>query len=245
MYGVMAAVGCVFAIIYLKVTERHFPALEADGELALIYGVIGAFVGAKLLFLLTCLPECISEIEYLFSDTELFLQKYLYGGFVFYGGLYGSLFAAWLYCLFSKTAYDPILKLLLPLLPLIHAFGRLGCFCMGCCYGKTTAAFFGVIFHSSEIAPNGIPLIPVQLIEAAVEFGLFTILAVISRHQCSGKRMLSIYLLSYGAVRFLLEFLRGDSYRGFVGPLSFSQIISCVSILCGIILLKFEHKKRE
>lgn len=50
MYGIMAGVGVLLAVLYLKHAEKRYPKLEADAELAFIYGIVGAFVGAKALF---------------------------------------------------------------------------------------------------------------------------------------------------------------------------------------------------
>ena len=244
MYGLFAVIGCIFAIFYLKVTERRYRELEADAELALIYGIIGVFIGAKLLSIITQLPDIIADFDYLFTETQLFMQKYLYSGFVFYGGFYGCIFAVWLYCRICKVDFYSIVKILLPMLPIIHGFGRIGCFCMGCCYGTSTSSPLGIAFHVSEIAPNGIPLVPIQLIEAAGVFLLFIVLAVMAHKHFSGKHMLCTYLLSYGVLRFILEFFRGDSYRGFIGPLSTSQIISIITIAYGLILL-YSIKKEK
>jgi phosphatidylglycerol:prolipoprotein diacylglycerol transferase len=45
------------------------------------------------------------------------------------------------------------------------------------------------------------------------------------------------YLLLYSAGRFVIEFLRGDSARGFIGALSTSQFIGLFLIAAGIIVL--------
>lgn len=210
--------------------------MEADAELAYVYGVIGTFVGAKLLSLVSVLPEFIREIRYLFSDTDLFLQKYLYGGFVFYGGLYGALFAVWLYCRICRVSFSDIAGMLLPVFTLIHGFGRVGCFCMGCCYGIPCKQF-GIAFEVSEIAPNNIPLFPVQLVEAGIVFILFAILTYRVLYRRDGIKSLGIYLCTYAAARFLLEFLRGDDYRGFIGSLSLSQVISVGTLILGLLIL--------
>ena len=93
MYGLMAGLGVLLAILYLKRAVKRYPALEADAELAFVYGIVGAFVGAKLLFLCTVLPELRAELPYLWTQTAAFLKKYLSAGFVFFGGLYGALAA--------------------------------------------------------------------------------------------------------------------------------------------------------
>lgn len=236
LYGVMILLGTVFSLLYLKLTQKHRDFPEADSELALIYCVIGAFLGAKILWLATVWSEFVSELPYLFSMPQAFVQKYLSGGFVFYGGLYGAFFAAWLYCVVCKLSYFELSRSLMPIVPLFHAFGRLGCFCMGCCYGCVSEQF-GIAFAHSEIAPNGVPLLPVQLIEAFAEFLLFFVLMVLARKKGSGKRMLCVWLISYGILRFILEFFRADDYRGFLGILSLSQVISLISICWAVIML--------
>ena len=57
-----------------------------------------------------------------------------------------------------------------PGLALGHAIGRIGCFAAGCCYGKETHHWWGVVFHnplanSITGTPLNIPLEPTQLFE--------------------------------------------------------------------------------
>lgn len=241
MYGVMILLGTAISLLYFKLCEkkRDFP--EADAELALIYGIIGVILGAKLLWLATVWPEFQEELPYLFTMPQAFLKKYLSGGFVFYGGLFGALFAAWLYCQVNKLPFFALVRLLMPVVPLFHGCGRLGCFFMGCCYGCVSETL-GIRFTHSEIAPNGVPLLPVQLIEAAAEFLLFFLLAWLARKKESGKTMFCIWLLSYGVLRFVLEFFRGDDYRGFLGTLSVSQVLSLSAVGLGAIVLLYGKK---
>ncbi|MGX8699664.1 MAG: prolipoprotein diacylglyceryl transferase family protein, partial [bacterium] len=88
-YSIAAGAGILLAVLYLR--RRKAPSIcEADKELAFLYALAGALVGAKLFWLLSCWEEFCAELPFLFSHTELFLQKYLYSGLMFYGGLYGS-----------------------------------------------------------------------------------------------------------------------------------------------------------
>ncbi len=246
MYGLLAAVGTIFAVLYFKYREKGAGRLAAHLELAFLYGLVGTFIGAKLLFILTQLPQIIADFAYLHTDTQAFLQKYLYSGFVFYGGLFGGLAGVYLYARHQRLSYDALLQLLLPTVPLIHSFGRMGCFCMGCCYGKAAQpATLGLVFHASQIAPNDIPLIPVQLYEAILVFILFIVLARMAKQGKKGKSMLAVYLVAYGTIRFILEFLRGDTYRGFIGWLSISQLLSLLAICLGSWLLWKKHYKTK
>ena len=242
MYGVMILLGAAVSLLYFRHLEKRSDFPEADAELALVYSVVGVFVGAKLLWLATVWPEFVEELPCLFSVPKEFLRKYLSGGFVFYGGLFGAFFAAWLYCRINKLSFFALARLLMPVVPLFHGFGRLGCFFMGCCYGCVSDTF-GIRFTHSEIAPNGVALFPVQLIEAAAEFLLFFMLAGFAEKKGSGKAMFCTWLLSYGALRFVLEFFRGDKYRGFLGILSVSQILSLAAIVLGIVTLVYSLKQ--
>lgn len=110
-----------------------------------------------------------------------------------------------------------------PAIPLFHVFGRVGCFLGGCCYGLPSA--WGFVYRYSPVAEaNGVSRFPVQLVEAAWNLVLFLLLARLQRR--GRDRLLPLYLALYAPARFLLEFLRGDAYRGIFLGLSTSQWIS-------------------
>ncbi len=237
----MVVIGVLVCLLYLKLTEKHRDFPEADAELAVVYCVIGIFVGAKALYILTNLGQFIDDLPYLSSDPLLFIQTYIGGGFVFYGGFYGGLAAAVIYCKATHLDVWELARSLVPLVPLFHVFGRIGCFLTGCCYGIENETF-GIAFTSSEVAPNGVPLIPVQLYEAAGEAILFVVTALLARRPHSGPQMFSCWMIGYGALRFCLEFLRGDAARGFIGALSTSQIIALISIAWGVFVLVRKYR---
>lgn len=236
MYSICAVTGVAAAVLFLKLKTKKEKELEADIELAFIYSLLGAVIGAKLLYLLTVFGDFLHDLPFVYSDTDTFLNKYLYGGFVFYGGMIGSYLALWLYCRTCHLPFFTFVEHLLPTFPLIHGFGRLGCFCMGCCYGRTTSSRFSITFHISKFAPNDVPLVPVQIIEASAELFLFLLSAKFTG-KLGGRLSLGLYTMIYGIVRFNLEFCRGDEYRGFLGPLSLSQVLSVAAIIFGLLLI--------
>lgn len=241
MYGVTVVVGVLLALLYLKLTEKKFSDMVRDRDFLVIFGFLGAFAGAKLLYLLINIKELFAEFEYLFSKTSAFVEKYFLSGFVFYGGLYGSFAAAYLYARHEGISVSRAFQYLLPMFPLVHGFGRIGCFLMGCCYGRASESAIAIAFENSPVAPNGTPLIPVQLIEAGAEFLLFALLVILQK-KTSGDKMCLLYLGVYSAIRFTLEFFRGDEYRGSVGVLSVSQFIALVTI-AGVIVLSIKMRK--
>ena len=148
--------------------------------------------------------------------------------------------------------------IVMPEVALAQAFGRIGCFLAGCCYGRPTDSVFGVVFPEDSLAPAGIKLIPTQLISAVGDFAIAIILIILadvvfkkakesSLKAKTGFGMVSgdigcIYMFLYGIGRFLVEFLRND-VRGTVGNLSTSQFISLFIVAGSIILYVINHKK--
>lgn len=234
-YSVTAILGVVVVLMYFY-TQKWDPAVNF--EVLTIWGLIGTLVGAKLLYLLLSLPEFIHELPYLFTDPHSFLNKYVYSGLVFFGGLYGCILTVLIYCRMKKMPLYSV-SAVIPAFPLFHAFGRIGCFFTGCCYGVPWQ--YGITFVHSSIAPNGIPLMPVQLMEAFAELVFFLVLFLLRRRFF---KALGLYLILYGITRFLLEFLRGDVIRGFIGPLSVSQWISLFSTALGFVLI-FIFRERK
>jgi phosphatidylglycerol:prolipoprotein diacylglycerol transferase len=132
---------------------------------------------------------------------------------------------------------------------LAHAFGRIGCFFAGCCYGIPTDSYLGVIFphgHAHEAFPNQL-IYPTQLFESAFLFLLFFLLTNIKAFK---KQETVVYLIGYGVWRIFIEFFRGDNrgsifafiyteYNAFPSP---SQYLSLVMIIIGIFLLTRQKK---
>ncbi len=114
---------------------------------------------------------------------------------------------------------------------LAHGFGRIGCFFAGCCHGKETDAWYGIVM-------NGVKRVPTQLFEAIFLFVLFAITTVL--YFKDKRYMFPVYLISYGLWRFIIEYFRDDVARGnFMGIQGFtsSQFTSILFELTGVIIL--------
>jgi len=160
-------------------------------------------------------------------------------GFTFYGGLISGLIVLFIYFLVLKIKFKIGFNILVPTLLISHAFGRAGCFMAGCCYGKPTNSFFGVTFPQDSFPydeyHSSISIHPTQLYEA---FGLLVLFLICIKFISFNSR-LTFYLISYGSLRFFIEFFRAD-YRGTIfyqNVLSPSQVISLFLLLSGVILL--------
>ena len=222
-YWLMSIIGITAVIIYFAINRKHWDLKTDDLIHILLMGIIGAILGAKLLYLITMLPVLVPNFKRIINDLFL-LKTLITQGAVFYGGLLGALLSIKLYCRKYSVDFVSVSMIIAAGAPLFHFFGRLGCFCAGCCYG--IEASWGVAFTVSIGAPNGVTLIPVQLFEAAANLLIFIFIVFFQRYSKHPDRSLSIYLVSYAACRFTLEFFRGDLVRGIYYGLSTSQWIS-------------------
>ena len=168
-------------------------------------------------------------------------------GFVVYGGIIVGVLAAILYCRQKKLVFLDYFDLLVPSIAVAQGFGRIGCFLAGCCYGRETDSFLGVVFPEHSMAPSGVKLLPTQLFSSAGDFLIMVILLLYSRKKRERGRTGALYMILYGIGRFLIEFLRADD-RGTVGSLSTSQFISIGIVAVGLILFfssKLFHREEK
>jgi len=231
----MAILGALVAALYVWRTNKGGRAghIKNDDLLHIfLMMVAGVFIGAKVLYLIVNIPLFVRSWAIFMAQPALLLN-YLVGGMVFYGGLIGGLLAVLWYCRKYQVPFKTVAGLMTPMIPLFHTFGRVGCFLGGCCWG--VEAHWGVTYHYSPAAPNEVPLMPIQLFEAAGNLVLFVVLAYLSRRLVRKWLVLPLYLVCYAAMRFVLEFFRGDTARG-VWLLSTSQWIA-LGMLVGVALL--------
>lgn len=240
-YAVMGLIGFAAAVLFLLIMCRRARFSFDDAIYIFVIAMIGVMIGAKILYLITAIPEIIRNRALITSDPLHYIRAYLSGGMVFYGGLLGGLLAAAWAARYFHIDLPNHFDIFVPAIPLFAGFGRMGCLMEGCCYGKETDSVFHVVFQQSLFAPNNVPLIPTQLYEAIFDFVLFVVLVYLGRDQERASHLLNVYLFSYASFRFLIEFFRGDLIRG-VWFLSTSQWIS-VSILAFLAVRWYMERK--
>lgn len=237
-YWVCALLG--FAVCGLAALIRHraFRDLKQVDitNLAALIG-IGIVLGGRLLSIITMLPGVFANLGEFLKEPKLLLE-YLSNGLVFYGGLFGALLVLYLYTRKYKLDQRAFFDYFIPLFPLFHAFGRIGCFLTGCCHGVVSEAF-GIAYTCSISAPNGVPFFPIQLVCSFLNVLLFVFLLLFERRHHREGRALFCYLTVYAVGRFIIEFFRGDEVRGFLLGLSTSQWISLLLLIAlAVVTLK-------
>lgn len=247
-YMTTAIIG-FFAILFVaSLTSRkrndidrvHIPYISLTAMAGLIIGahILFGIVNIKVLF--HAIGDGFSKIH---SFTELIMFfVYLFGGMVFYGGLFGAIFGVYFYLKYVGLPAEGYYDAMAFSVPLFHGFARIGCFLSGCCYGIECQT--GFVFHNAiEPSANGVSRFPVQLLESGLDFILFAVILILYVKRRLSGRLIYVYLLSYSVIRFFDEFLRGDKARGFVGFLSTSQFISVLLFLTVIAILVFKAVK--
>lgn len=243
VYPLLGLLGCACAGLYVFFVKWRGRLGRLPGKDLIHIGAlggVGAMLGAKLLYLLTIIPVLVKNWDLLMQDTNLLLQLLL-NGMVFYGGLFGGILTAFLYCHKYAIPFETLAAIATPAIPLFHTFGRIGCFFAGCCWGIEIP--WGIPFQHSLGAPNGIPLLPIQLVEAGGNLLLFFALAALSHLLRRKWLVLPIYIASYACMRFVLEFFRGDLIRG-VFLLSTSQWIALASLLAVVMYFLLRSRRK-
>lgn len=233
-YGLMIALGVAAALF---VGEKRAPKLGLDGDQLFniaIWGVAGGVIGSKVLYWIVELPSILENPAILLDIGH---------GFVVYGGILGGILGGFLYCRWKKLNFLKYFDLVMPSVALAQGFGRLGCLLAGCCYGRRTDGWFHIVFTESQIAPNGVALIPTQIISSLANFAHFAVLVWAARRVKADGQVAGLYLIFYSVGRSLIELLRDDP-RGAVGGLSTSQFISLFILIVGVCMVVFFGRRK-
>jgi phosphatidylglycerol:prolipoprotein diacylglycerol transferase len=233
-YGVMTALGLIAALLLASFRAKKRGLSDDICYGILFTGVIFGYMGSKLMFVLVEFDEFIKNPRMIISS----------GGFVVVGGLTAGVIACYIYCRIKKVDFIEYFDLVAPSIALAQCLGRIGCFFAGCCYGRETTSACGITFLHSDFAPNGVKLIPTQLIMSGANLIHMAVLLLIARFAKKKGLVSGLYIIFYSIGRFLIEYLRNDD-RGTVGALSTSQFYSIITLVAGVIYLAFNMLRKE
>lgn len=201
-YVLMIVIGVctsIFWLVYYFKRRGYSRNLIIDLIACTFFTIALGIVGATLFQNLYDLIKDPENYEFTFSMT-------------FYGGLIvGTIVFILLFKFYVQKHNDVPFKDVAIVAPICitsaHAFGRIGCFLAGCCYGKHTDSCIGVDF------PGIGTRIPTQLIESIFLF-ILTVVLFFLIFKIKFEYTLHTYLAAYSIFRFIIEFFRGDDGRG-------------------------------
>ncbi|WP_022947165.1 prolipoprotein diacylglyceryl transferase [Methylohalobius crimeensis] len=235
-YGLMYVIGFLGAwFLARRRAQRHDWRNEAIDDL-IFYGALGVVLGGRIGYML------FYNFPVLLHDPWSFFRVWE-GGMSFHGGLLGVLAAMGWFAHKHRRSFFEVTDFLAPLVPIGLFFGRLGNFINGELWGKVTDLPWGMVFPTGGPLPRH----PSQLYEAILEgLVLFTVLWIYSAKPRPQMAVSGLFLLLYGAFRFLVEFIREpDAHIGYLafGWLTMGQLLSTPMILAGLLLLAFAYRR--
>ena len=240
-YGLMYLVAFVQFILLGRYRIRTRPGLLSVEQLddLLFYGMLGVIVGGRLGQVLFYEPG-----YYLAHPLEILAVWK--GGMSFHGGFLGVLAAMGLWSRKHRIAWFDITDFIAPLVPLGLAAGRIGNFINGELWGRvanTSLPWVMIFPQAGDMQPRH----PSQLYHVGLEgLALFTILWLFSSRPRPRSAVSGVFLIGYGAFRFITEFFRepdhgifGQSYT-----ISMGQWLSLPMILIGIAMVVLAYRKK-
>ena len=232
-YGICMAVGIVACFAFLLFTMKIKKFNEASSDSILLIGIFGTGFGLLSAMIFQGVYNVIKGGK--FDLESMTFIGGLIGGVVSFLGVWNLYMYVirprtkikWLSAPMNATLTDA-----LPFIPIgitiAHAFGRLGCFFGGCCYGK--AADWGLLCGKGVYYE----VIPTQLFEMAFLILLSAVMALLY-FKFKFNYNFALYPIAYGIWRFIIEYFRGDERGQFVGTnISPSQFWSIFMVLLGI-----------
>ncbi|MGC4022047.1 MAG: prolipoprotein diacylglyceryl transferase [Cyclobacteriaceae bacterium] len=227
-YGFFIAIGALLGSTFMwwQGKARYGMTFDQANQLFILLITAGV-VGGKLFIIF-------ENPSFYFSNPSSLFTK---SGFVFYGSLLSAIPVMLWFFKKNKLPVLGMLDVMAMVTCIVHGFGRLGCFNAGCCYGKPTNSFAGVVFTNPSCqAPLNVSIHPTQLYEALFIFSVLIFLFLFDKRKKFEGQTFLIYLMLYAAGRSVLEVYRGDLDRGFVikDIISTSQFISLLVILAAL-----------
>jgi phosphatidylglycerol---prolipoprotein diacylglyceryl transferase len=223
-YVVPATLGLVLLVAY-PVSLHLDPALKPRYYLLQGITLLGALVGAKIVVL-------VGDRGWPAVPVQGLADVVGAGRSVVGGLLFGFL---------TAEAVKPLLRYRLPpndrfaaILPFSLALGRVGCYLSGCCRGTSWDGGLSVTYA------DGIPRHPAQLYEAGFQVAAGVLLMMLEKRGILKGRLFALYLVAYGAYRFLSEFIR-ETPHVFLGYSAY-QGFCVLMIAAGAVTLVLRRK---
>lgn len=235
-YGVMYLLGFAggWWLARLRARKPGSTWKASDVDDLIFYEMLGVILGGRIGYVLFYgLTFWKRDLWYPFKIWE--------GGMSFHGGLLGVVGAMAIYAWRHGRNAADVFDFTAPLPAVGLFFGRIGNFINGELWGKVTTVPWGFRFNGEVRHPS-------QLYEAGLEgILLFTVLWLFSSRLRPRLAISGLFLIIYGASRFVLEFWRvPDEHIGYLwdGWLTMGQVLSFPMVITGLIFILYAYRSR-
>lgn len=239
-YGIFVMTGVVIAWL---VTRNRFAARGGDvavAERIVIRVVLFGFLGARLAYVSTHLSRFEGEWWKVIAIWE--------GGLAIYGGLTVGAITMIYYCRKWGASLPDFLDSVAPAVPFAQAMGRFGNYFNQELFGTPTDLPWGLeidpAFRPPEFAEFE-TFHPTFLYESILNVILgFSIIWIGNRYPSLRGRLVGIYFLGYGFIRFVMELIRTDTSFRFLG-LSRNAWVSIAAMILGALVIWWKRVRVE
>ncbi len=228
-YGLILGLAILVAYFHARSNSWRFGLSKDEVDRFALRLIIVSFISARIYFVLSSLS--------FFSENPGDIYKVWNGGLSIFGAIIGGLLFCFLYARKKIYSVWQLLDLIALALPLGQVIGRFGNFINYEAFGRPTDLPWRM-FIPENFRPAGFSNFeyfhPTFLYEAMAMALLFIFLNLLKGKLRSGNLALT-YVLSYAAVRFLIEPLRLDST--FISGFRLDQAMALAVFLVGICVL--------
>lgn len=237
-YAVLIAIGFVLAVAYACLSAKKMN-IDVNYLIdATLVGLIGGIICARLYYI-AFFP---GNSRYFENPIEIL--KIHEGGLAIYGGIIGGLLFGGIMAKIRKLKVPAVLDVASLGYLIGQGIGRWGNFINQEAFGSATDLPWGMYSENTELVVPGSPVHPCFLYESILCLIGFVLLHIFTRkfRRYDGQTFI-LYVIWYGACRFLIEGLRTDSLLVPHTGLRVSQLVAAACVVVGIILLiVFRHK---
>lgn len=237
-YGLMYLVAffITYRLVLYRIRDEGYNYTKETIQDTFVWLIVGLLVGARLgyIFFYNFDYYLANPLMIIFPFDPADGFRYVgISGMSYHGGAIGVVVAAILFCRKRGIEFWRFGDLFAAAIPLGYTFGRIGNFLNGELFGRVTTMPWGMYF---PLDSTGSLRHPSQLYEALFEgVFLFIILWSVRKRGCFDGFLLSLYIIGYGIVRFIIEYFRDpDAHLGFLfGVLTMGQILCLAMIMLG------------
>ncbi|MBI1861964.1 MAG: prolipoprotein diacylglyceryl transferase [Deltaproteobacteria bacterium] len=211
--------------------EDRFKFSAEDVEQFIVWGLVGAVIGARIIYCFVYDPEGLAQ-------NPLYLFQVYKGGLSFHGGLLGTIVAAFLFSRKRGIPFWNLTDAMALATPSGLAMGRLGNFVNGELFGRVSDVPWAMIFRDGGPSPRH----PSQLYEFFLEGVVLFLVLWFARQRFSRDGQISLlFLVGYSMARIIVEFFREpDVQVGYLTlGLTMGQILSLITIAAAVVTWKF------
>lgn len=235
-YGIIIAAAFLLAFLYVLKSCKRFHMDEDKFTDAVLIGIIGGIVGARLYYVLFD-----ASSQYLGNPVSIL---YIWeGGLGIYGGIIGGLLCGGLMARHRKISVPAVLDLASLGFLIGQSIGRWGNFVNQEAFGTATDLPWRMSSENTA-AVSSAGVHPCFLYESLWCLVGFILLHIFSRkfRRYDGQVFL-LYSLWYGFGRFWIEGLRTDSLITPYFPLRISQVVAALAVIVAIVFLVVFRKR--